>query len=267
MRNLELILMAVGAGLSFVSLVLRLVVLRRVTRPWRTFVARPRAKLATAPDGTVAMFVGTVVPEGELLTSPLEARGGVFFSSGAFGRRAVAKRQRGGSEFLLDDGTAIARVKATGAAYVSSPKQHGMKAIKWSRDGRTVVAPRGLGAFLEGTRWDAGKIHRYREDVIASRDRIAVVGMLATEAEPGGAPDAAPRSGSSPRRTLEAPPGHELVLSDDPVAIMSGGAGNGLVEAAARPGLSAETIAHSTTPHSPPSTAPPTEPWGASWGS
>jgi hypothetical protein len=186
----------------------------------------PRAKIAEAQAGQVMRLTGRVSYLGEPVRAPLSGRACAYYeviiqeyrSSGKSGSYVTVLCDPGGVDFLLDDGTGLARVvnQALKVVAVQDAKYESGTFHDATPELEAYLTAHGL----KSKGWLFNKSMRYLEAVFEQGETVTVVGQVSFEHVPGGVP-AGDGYRETPKRTVvAAPPGGFLLASDDPKLVL-----------------------------------------------
>lgn len=178
----------------------------------------PRVNIAQASDGDYVKLVGTLEPIDQL-AAPLSGRACSYYEviveeeRGARNRTwSTVIRERDGCPFMINDGTAKARVELSEAETALTQDGH------WSSGFLNDADPE-LEAYLarhgkSSTGLVFNRTLRYREGVLEPGEQVAVLGVIGREVDPDGQ-SAGFREAPS-RVNVSGEPNRPMRVSDDP---------------------------------------------------
>lgn len=188
----------------------------------RALRAAQKVPIAEARTREVVKITGRVRAPGQALRAPLSQRPCVYFetiveeyrSSGKSGRWVEIIRETDGMDFLLEDGTGKALVRA-GEMKVLAVKDHER------RSGTFNDATPDLEAFLarhgrSSTGWIFNKTLRYKEGVFEPGETVTVLGEARWEQDPDPTSAGTGYRDVPKRLVLGARPDGPLLASDQP---------------------------------------------------
>lgn len=187
----------------------------------RALRGAPIVPIHAVSAGAVARIEGKVRVLGEPLRAPFSGRFCVFYEAIVEERRSNGKssswvtiiREVQANDFLLDDGTALARVESAGLRVV---------AVKDSERTSGVLndASADLEAFLakhgrKSQGWVFNKTLRYREGVFEPGERVTVLGSVRMEHDPDPTHAGMGYRDSPKRAVIVAMPSGQLLATDE----------------------------------------------------
>jgi hypothetical protein len=188
----------------------------------RAILSTPRVRLRDATEGAVAKVMGRVEYLTDPLTAPFSGRSCAYYlvtvqeyrSQGKSGSWVTIIRESDGVDFLINDGTGKARVVNQLLKVVA------VKDATYN-SGTFHDAPPHLEAFLnkhgqKSTGWLFNKSLRYEEAIFEAGERLAVVGQIRFEHDPGAVPEGSGYRETPRRAVIDAPPTGLILASDDP---------------------------------------------------